>query len=552
MSGTAYGQQKDPFHYQVLKDTSVVRGAVVSAHPLATGVGLQILRRGGNAVDAAIAVQLALAVVFPGAGNIGGGGFMVIHLSSGRDVALDYREEAPARASRNMYLDSSGSPVASLSQDGPLSCGVPGTVAGLFEAHRYARLPFSELIQPAIDLASHGFAISEREARTLNAFQSDFIRFNTVAPVFIRSRPWQGGDTLVQKDLAHTLELIRDKGAAGFYDGETAQKIVDEMKRAGGIISAGDLKGYRAKKRLPTIFPYKDFTIVTMPLPSSGGLMIRQMLGMISGFGLDTLPFESPHAVQLMAEVERRSFADRAKFLGDPDFIKVPVDALVDPSYLKGRMSDYSPLRATPSLQVQAGNPAGEKEETTQISVMDSSGNAVSVTYTLNGWYGSRIVVGHAGFFLNDEMDDFSAKPGSPNMFGLLGAEANSISPHKRMLSSMTPTIVLKAGNPFLVLGTPGGSTIITSVFQTIVDVLDFHLPLTQAVDKPKFHEQWMPDILYVETGFPQQTITELEKMGYHITFRTSIGAVEAIERMGNGIMEAVADRRGDDTAMGF
>jgi len=551
-AGVARSQQLDPFHYRVTKDTIVSLGAVASAHPLASEIGLEILRKGGNAVDAAIAVQLALAVVFPGAGNIGGGGFMVAHLKSGENFALDYREEAPGRASRDMYLDSSGNPLASRSQDGPLSCGVPGTVAGLWEAHRFGVLPFRDLVQPAIELASKGFAITRQEASTLNSFQGDFRKFNSVTPVFVRTHPWKAGDTLVQPELSHTLELIRDRGARGFYEGETAKKIVSEMKRDGGLISLADLAGYRARFRKPILFPYKDKTILTMPLPSSGGIMIQQMLGMIQDEDLDRMDFDSPTAVQLMTEVERRSFADRAKFLGDPDFVRVPVDALVSPAYLKKRMADYEPLKATPSRDVQAGAPTGEQEETTQISILDGSGNAVSVTYTLNGWYGSRIVVGHAGFFLNDEMDDFSAKPGSPNMFGLVGAKANEIAPHKRMLSSMTPTIVLKAGQPFLVTGTPGGSTIITSVFQTLVDVLDFQLPLKEAVDAPKFHEQWLPDVLFLEQGFPDSTRKALENMGYQTRMRGSIGAVEAIERTPDGKIEAVADRRGNDTALGF
>ncbi len=552
IAGQTRGQQLDPFHYRVAKDTIVTRGAVASAHPLASEVGLAILRKGGNAVDAAIAVQLALAVVFPGAGNIGGGGFMVAHLKSGKNFALDYREEAPGRASRDMFLDSSGNAMASRSQDGPLSCGVPGTVAGLWEAHRFGVLPFRDLVQPAIDLASKGFAITRQEASTLNSFQADFRKYNSVTPVFVRSTPWKAGDTLVQPELAHTLELIRDQGARGFYEGETAEKIVSEMKRDGGLISLADLAGYQARFRKPLVFTYQDKTVVTMSLPSSGGIMIQQMLGMIQGRGLDRMAFESPAAVQLMTEVERRSFADRAKFLGDPDFVRVPVEALVSPAYLKERMADYNAHQATPSRDVHAGAPPGEQEETTQISVLDGNGNAVSVTYTLNGWYGSRIVVGHAGFFLNDEMDDFSSKPGSPNMFGLVGARANQIAPHKRMLSSMTPTIVLQAGKSFLVTGTPGGSTIITSVFQTLVDVLDFHLPLEEAVDAPKFHEQWLPDILYLERGFPDSTREAMEKMGYQTSIRGSIGAVEAIERNPDGSMEAVADRRGNDTALGF
>ncbi len=476
---------------------------------------------------------------------------MIIHLKNGKNIAVDYREEAPGKASRNMYLDKNGHADADLSRLGHLSTGIPGTIAGLFMAHRYGRLPFRDLIEPAIQLAEKGFAITAAEARSLNATQAEFKKYNTLMPVFVRAGGWKTGDTLIQKQLANTLSLIRDKGAEGFYDGETAQKIVAEMKKGHGIISLQDLKNYRAKIRTPRIFDYKGATIVTMPLPSSGGLLLEQMLKILSGYPVAGWGFESVKSVQLMTEIERRCYADRAKFLGDADFVKVPVRELVSDAYLRNRMKDYDPHKATPSSTVQAGNLPGEKEETTHISVADKDGNAVSSTYTLNGIYGSKVVVGGAGFFLNDEMDDFSAKPGAPNMFGLVGAEANAIAPRKRMLSSMTPTIVLKNNKPFLVLGTPGGATIITSVFQTITDLLDFNMSVSDAVNKPKFHEQWLPDAVFIEKGFPKTVKDSMETMGYKFVERGAIGRTELI-RITNGSIEAVGDHRGDDSVAGY
>jgi gamma-glutamyltranspeptidase/glutathione hydrolase len=542
----------NPYHYSSVKRITVKHGAIATANPLASEIGAMILKRGGNAVDAAIAAQFALAVVYPAAGNIGGGGFMVIHLNDGKNTAIDFREEAPGKATRDMYLDKNGNADPQLSRNGDLSVGVPGTVAGIFLAHKeYGRLPMKELIQPAIDLAEKGYAITATEARWLNGSQSDFKKYNTVMPVFVNPGRWHAGDTLIQKDLARTLELIRDKGESGFYEGETAQKIIAEMQRGNGIITLLDLKNYRAKERKPAIFDYKGYTVETMPLPSSGGVVLQQMLGMLQNYPVDQYGFESVKSVQLMTEIERRAYADRAQYLGDPDFVKVPVKELVSESYLKQRMADYNPARATPSDSIGAGAVHSESEETTHLSVVDDSGNAVSVTYTLNNLYGSQVVVGHAGFFLNDEMDDFSAKPGAPNMFGLLGTEANSIAPGKRMLSSMTPTIVLKDNKPYLVLGTPGGATIITSVFQTVVDILDFKMDINDAVNKPKFHEQWKPDVVYIEKGFPDSVKRAMVKMGYTFQERGSIGRTEVIKITKDSI-EAVADDRGDDSADGY
>lgn len=542
----------DAYNYRQEKHVKVKEAAVASAHPLASAVGKSILEQGGNAIDAAIAVQYALAVVYPGAGNIGGGGFMVIHSASGEETTFDYREKAPGSASRDMYLDSLGNAIPSKSRDGHLASGVPGTVAGLFQAHaKFGKLPMEALIQPAIDLANEGFRLTEREAKSLNKAQEDFIKYNQTPIAFVKDQPWAAGDTLIQKDLGATLERIRDKGKAGFYEGKTAALVVEEMQRGGGIISLEDLKGYQAEERAPVVFDYKEYQILTMGLPSSGGVMQQQMLGMLEDYPIADYGHNTPEAVQLMTEIERRAFADRTEYMGDPDFVDVPVSALVDKAYLKSRMEDYDPGHPTPSTAVKPGLTLKESEETTHLSVVDGEGNAVSVTTTLNGVYGSRVVVGGAGFLLNNEMDDFSAKPGAPNKFGLLGTEANKIEPQKRMLSSMTPTIVLKDGKPYLVLGTPGGSTIITSVFQTLVNLLEFDLSVDDAVNKPKFHHQWMPDIIEVEKGFPDSTRNALTAMGYKITERSSIGRTEVIKITPEGV-EAVADHRGDDSAAGF
>lgn len=539
------------YDYKPTKKIEVAHAAVVSAHPLASQAGLQISKAGGNAIDAAIATQFALAVVYPVAGNIGGGGFMVIHSQDGESTTIDFRETAPGKATRNMYLDEKGYADAERSRNGALAVGVPGTVAGLFLAHkRYGKLPMKQLIQPAIDLAEKGFAITARAATALNRVQNALIKYNTIKPVFVKEGGWAAGDTLIQKDLARTLALIRNHGKAGFYEGETAKKIVAEMNRGGGIISLADLKNYKAVERPPRTFDYKGYQVISMPLPSSGGILLQQMLGMLSLYPVERYGFESARSVQLMVEIERRAYADRAKYLGDPDFVKAPVDKLIAPAYLKKRIQDFSFGKANKSDSIQAGT-FRESEETTHLSVVDSAGNAVSTTYTLNNVYGSKVVVGHAGFFLNDEMDDFSAKPGVPNMFGLVGAEANAIAPGKRMLSSMTPTIVLKNQKPFLVLGTPGGATIITSVFQTIVDILDFKLPVSRAINAPKFHHQWKPDVVYIESGFPDSVKNSLRSMGYSFKQRSPIGRTEVI-KIEHDTITAVADSRGDDSAAGY
>jgi gamma-glutamyltranspeptidase / glutathione hydrolase len=542
----------NPYQYSINKKTACQKGAVVSAHPLASKVGVEIMKQGGNAVDAAIAIQLALAVVYPSAGNIGGGGFMVVRLANGKTAALDYRETAPAAASRDMYLDQNGNVIKGKSVNGHLSSGVPGTIAGLFESARYAKLPFRKLIQPAIDLAEKGFTLTEREAASFNSIQDDLNEFNTTPSIFQKKDKWKAGDTLIQKDLANTLKRIRDKGVKGFYEGTTAKLIVDEMKRGGGIVTVNDLKNYKAKWRTPHSFNYKGYTVVGMPMPSSGGTLLHQMMKMVEDKPLASYGFLSSQSVQLMTEVERRAFADRAEYMGDADFYKVPESQITSENYLKERMKDYQPNIAGNSQQIRPGHIPKESEQTTHLNVIDADGNAVAVTTTLNNSYGSKTVVGHAGFFLNDEMDDFSAKPGVPNIYGAVGGDANAIAAGKRMLSSMTPTIVLQNDKPFLVVGTPGGTTIPTSVFQTLIDIIDFKMSAEDAVYKPKFHHQWLPDQIDVEKSFPKETKDALQKMGYKIVEREAIGRTELIRVLPDGSFEAVADNRGDDDAEGF
>lgn len=543
----------NPYQFITNKKIIAKNGAVVSAHPLASKIGISILKKGGNAIDAAIATQLALAVVYPNAGNIGGGGFMIARLADGKVKALDFRETAPAAATRDMYLDSVGNVQGNKSINGHLSGGVPGTVAGLFESLQFAKLPFEKLIQPAIDLAEKGYAITQREADTLNTIQNKLQQFNTVTSAFQKHKPWKGGDTLIQKDLASTLKRVRDDGRKGFYEGKTAELIVAEMKRGNGLISLNDLKNYKAKWREPHVFNYKGHNIVSMPMPSSGGILLHQMMKMVEEKSLSKYGFLSSQSVQLMVEAERRAYADRAEYMGDADFYKVPEKELTNENYLKNRMKDYVAGKAGNSIDILPGKlTLKESEQTTHLNVIDKEGNAVSVTTTLNNNYGSKTIIGNAGFFLNDEMDDFSAKPGVPNLYGAVGGEANAIAPGKRMLSSMTPVIVLKNNKVFLLVGTPGGTTISTSVFQTLVDIIEFGMSTEDAVNQPKFHHQWLPDRIDVEDNFPARVRTELQQMGYTIAQRSKIGRTEVIKVLPDGSFEAVADSRGEDGAEGY
>jgi len=549
----ARAQKIDPFHYQQQKKVTCTKGAVASANALASKVGVSILKKGGNAIDAAIATQLALAVVYPGAGNIGGGGFMVAHLKNGKNISIDFRETAPAQSNRDMYLDKKGNPQMNLSQDGHLASGIPGSVAGIFAAMKYASLPFKTLIEPAIQLAEKGFSISANQADDFNELKNEFIQLNTSPTAFVKTSPWKAGDTLIQKDLANTLKRIRDKGAKGFYEGITSNLIIAEMAKGKGIITADDLKKYTAKERTAIEFDYKSHHIISMPLPSSGGIILQQVLKMIEQKNIGEMKFQSAASVQLLTEAERRAFADRAQYLGDGDFVKVPVKTLVSEDYLKERMKDYRPGIAGNSQSTQQGQ-IKESDETTHLSIIDAAGNAVALTTTLNGSYGSRTVVSGAGFLLNNEMDDFSVKPGVPNMYGAVGAEANAIYPGKRMLSSMTPTIVLKNNQPYLVVGTPGGTTIPTSIIQSLVNMIDFKMSPEDAVNLPKFHHQWLPDEIRVEKDFNPATIQQLEAMGYKVVKKEAIGRTELIEiKYGKTRkITAIADKRGDDTAEGY
>jgi len=534
----------------IIKEVKVKqKGVVVSAHPLASEAGAKILKQGGNAFDAIIATQLALAVVYPQAGNIGGGGFLVATTSEGNKIALDYRETAPSKATYDMYWDKKGNANTDLSQNGRLAVGTPGSISGMFATLPYAKLSFSQLIVPAIDLAEKGFAITEQEAKLLNDHKTDFLKHNKNQTVFVKSTDWKAGDILVQKELAETLKRLQKNGEKEFYQGETARLIVNEMKLGNGIITAQDLKDYKTKIRKPLIFDYKGHEVVSMPLPSSGGILLAQMLKMYSYANVQNPQQNSIETVQPMVEAERRAYADRAEYMGDPDFIKDQTKMLISDSYLRNRWASYNPSLATPSKEVgKIINQPKESTETTHISVLDKEGNAVSVTTTLNGLYGSKTVVSGAGFFLNNEMDDFSVKPGVPNMYGAVGGEANAIKANKRMLSSMTPTILLKDNKVKMVVGTPGGTTIPTSVFQAIIDVVDFGLNANFSVNAPKFHHQWLPETVAVETNFPETTVKALENMGYKIERRKQIGRTEMILLDDNKNIHAVADGRGDDS----
>ena len=533
-------------------------GMVASAHPEASRVGADILKAGGSAVDAAVAVQFALAVVYPGAGNIGGGGFMVFRDKTGQAYTLDYREKGPEKAHKDMYLDSAQNVIPRLSITGHLASGVPGSVAGMVEAHRrFGKLTWAQVLQPAVELAEKGVALTEREALGLNRTKKSFLQVNPDKRYFMKAdtTDWKTGELLIQKDLAQTLRRIQQEGRAGFYEGETARLLVAEMQRGGGIITENDLKSYQAVWRDPLIGTFRNYKIITMPPTSSGGVALLQLLRLVEPYPLRRWGWNSDSTVQVMIEAERRVYADRAKFLGDPDFVKVPVNQLIDQDYLKTRWSDFTFAKATDSKNVKGGVlPGYESLETTHFSVVDQEGNAVSITTTLNGGFGSRVVVGGAGFLMNNEMDDFSVKPGVPNMFGLIGNQANAIAPGKRMLSSMTPTIVEQDGKLYMVVGTPGGSTIITSVYQTILNVLEHGMTMQQSVNALKFHHQWLPDKTTFENGaFSEETVQKLQARGYMLEQLTnSLGRMDCILLRPDGTLEGASDPRADNTSVGY
>ena len=527
---------------------------VVSAREEASKIGVEIMEQGGNAFDAMIATDLALLVSYPVAGNIGGGGFMVFRMNDGNIGALDYRETAPQLATKDMYLDANGDVSPDKSQLGALAIAVPGTVAGLFEIHKkFGTIPFEKLIEPAIQLARNGVVATEAQAKRLNHQKISFRKVNQKRILY--DQEWRTGDTIKNPLLAKTLERIQLHGRDGFYKGKTADLIVEQTQKLGGIITKEDLEAYKVKWREPITFIYKDHTIISMPPPSSGGVCLAQILKSIAPFNIGQYKHNSKEYIQLIVEAERRAYADRSHFLGDPDFINIPMDSLTGSKYLSQRMESFNWNKATKSTALSHGSFTEiESNETTHYSIVDPFGNSVSVTTTLNGAFGSKVYVDKGGFFLNNEMDDFSAKPGTPNMFGLVGAEANSIAAQKRMLSSMSPTIVEENGQLKMVLGSPGGSTIITTVMQNILNVLDYDMTMQESVSKPRFHHQWLPDNIKFEPSFDSVVFGSLKKLGYKIDYSNSkvIGKTDAILVLPDGRLEGGADPRGDDKAEGF
>jgi len=528
-------------------------GMVVSAREEASKIGVEILKKGGNAFDAMIATDLALAVSFQSAGNIGGGGFMVYRKATGETGALDYREKAPLTASKDMYLDEQGNVIKGMSLAGAMAIGVPGTIAGIFKVHKkFGSLPIETLFQPAIDLANKGIVVTKKQSSRIKMHQRYFQLVNKEKILF--QEEISVGDTLRFTNLANTLSRIMKNGRDEFYKGDTARKLVDFINDNNGIISLKDLELYEAVWRDPVEFQYDNLKVISMSPPSSGGICLEQIMKMIEPYDINDLTHNSLDYIKILVEAERRSFADRSYYLGDPDFVSIPKEQLVEKEYLLERMSGFSFNSPTPSHEISYGNvEVLESDETTHYSIVDQFGNAIAVTTTLNGSYGSQLYCSELGFFLNNEMDDFSSKPGSPNMFGLIGGSANKIEPQKRMLSSMTPTIVEKENRLFMTLGSPGGSRIITSVLQTILNVHEFDMSMNKAVNSPRFHHQWMPDTIKLEpNSFNSKLIEELKSFGYNIGYKDPIGIVDGILVRANGILEGGADKRGEDIAVGF
>lgn len=548
------------FSFFVFSCAEVYQPAVVSARKEATQIGLEIMKKGGNAYDAMIATHLALAVVHPTAGNIGGGGFFVYKDQDGTSGTLDFREMAPGNAFKDMYLDKDGNVIPDMSTLGGAAVGVPGSISAIFEIHsKFGSLPIEELFKPAIDLSKNGYVVTEKQSNSLTGKLEDFIKINGDKSLY--SKRYFEGDTIINIKFAETLKKISEFGPKAFYEGEIAEMIVNDVKKSGGIMTIDDLKNYKSVWRDPVKFKYKDLEIISMSLPSSGGILIGQMLKSIEDYDIKSFGHNSVEAIQLMVELERRAYADRSHFMGDPDFMNLPVYELIDKKYVNDRMKNFSWDKATPSSEVKHGNIIiNESDETTHYSIIDKYGNSVSVTTTLNNSYGSKVFVEEGGFFLNNEMDDFSSKPGYPNFYGLIGSEANSIEAGKRMLSSMTPTIVLKDNKPSLIVGTPGGSTIITSVLQTILNVYEFDMNIQDAVNAPRFHHQWLPDVVIFEEGSLDKVKDSILKSKNYFVIslpiqmetggmspRSSIGAVDAIYIDEKGNVSTGADFRGDD-----
>ena len=530
---------------------------VVSARKDASDIGVEIMKKGGNAFDAMIGVQLALSVSHPTAGNIAGGGFMVYKLKDGTDGTLDFRETAPVDSSEKMYQDENGNVIPGLSSIGGLAVGVPGTVSAIFEIHKkFGSLPIEELFQPSIELAEKGYLVTKYLEDELNEKRDDFIKLNGKNSLY--SKEYKSGDTIFNKMYANTLREIMNKGADGFYKGNVAENMIETISQSGGIMTMEDLSEYQSVWRDPVRFKYKGYDIISMSFPSSGGVILGQMMKAIENFDLSKIKHNSPEYVQLLTEIERRAFADRSDLMGDPDFMKLPVYEFMDKEYVESRMKNFSWDQATPSSEIKPGEIIfNESYETTHFSIVDKEGNAVSVTTTLNNSFGSKVYVENSGFFLNNEMDDFSSKPGYPNFFGVIGSEANSIQPKKRMLSAMTPTIVLKNNKPHLILGSPGGPSIITSVFQTILNVVEYNMDVNKAVSSPRFHHQWYPDLIVMENeAYSDELNSILSKKNYLIVKlpieeetlgvykRSDIGAVDAILINENGEVFGGADLR--------